>query len=416
MGRALDIALKDLRVWIRDPAAIGILVGMPVVLILILGSALGGVSGGGGAGIKVGVVDLSRGGGAPAGADKPASDELVAALTESERIADLFAIDTLQTERVARARIRDGELVAVLLIPPAFDQDVAYGHATKLVVLKDPGSEMAAGIWQSIVSAMASRFSAASVSVQTVMETAQRGRSAMLAQPGGSAILVGRAVQAVTADDALAGVQVEDVAAAGVVQVTAIDYYGLSMVSMFLMFGAMFGAFSTIKENREQTMDRMLSTPVAREAIVGGKMLSVFLLGMVQFAVLYVFTRFVFGVEWGADPLAVVAVAVAEMLAVTGLATLIASFARSERAAGGIGPLVVQIQALLGGAFFAITVLPEWVQPVRYFSVVGWTMEAWTAVQTRGAHIGDVLLPIAALLGFSALFFAVGVWRTGARR
>jgi len=414
MSRSWHIAVKDLLVWMRDPSALGVLLAMPVVLIFILGSALGGVSDGGGAAIRVGVVDLSRAKTTATGTDRPPSDELVSALVESERIAELFDIEMLGTERAARDLVRGGTLSAALVIPAGFDDDVARGESVDLVVLKDPGSETAAGIWESVVGSFASRFSAASVSVQTVMETVQRGNPAALAAGGGA--LVGRAVEAVTAEDALDGVDVVDDEAQGVTHVTAIDYYGLSMVSMFLMFGAMFGAFSTLKENREQTMSRMLTTPSPRSAIVAGKMLSVFLLGMTQFALLYVFTRFVFGVEWGSNVLATVVVAAAEMLAVTGLATLIASMARSERAAGGIGPLVVQIQALIGGAFFSITVLPEWVQPVRYLSVVGWTMEAWTAIQVRGAGLAEVATPVAALVGISAVLFAVGVWRAGVLR
>lgn len=411
MARAWYIALKDLQVWTRDPTALGILLGMPIVLILILGSALGGAME---SNIKVAVVDLSRGHATSAGSEKPPSDELVSAMLESKRLDDLFDIEQLPSERIARARVRDGSISAALLVPAGFDEAVANGRSVNLVVLKDPGSETAAGIWESVVNAFAAQFSAASVSVQTVVETVQRGNPAALAMGGGA--LVARAVEAVTAEDALDGVTVTDTKASGVVRVTPIDYYGLSMVSMFLMFGAMFGAFSTIKENREQTMNRMLSTPTARTGVVGGKMLSVFLLGMVQFAVLYVFTRFVFGVEWGGDPLATWVVAAAEMLAVTGLATLIASFARTERAAGGIGPMVVQIQALIGGAFFAIAVLPEWVQPVRYFSVIGWAMEGWTAIQTRGAGLADVWQSVVALLMMAGVMFAFGVWRTEARR
>jgi len=413
MSRIWHIALKDLMVWMRDPSALGVLLAMPVVLIFILGSALGGVADGGGA-INVGVVDLSRARTTAAGTDRPPSDELISALVESERIGDLFEIEVLGTEKTARELVRAGTLSAALVIPASFDEDVADGRSVNLVVLKDPGSETGAGIWETVVTSFATRFSAASVSVQTVVETVERGNPAALAAGGGA--LVGRAVEAVTADDALDGVDVIDDQASDVTHVTAIDYYGLSMVSMFLMFGAMFGAFSTIRENREQTMNRMLTTPSPRTAIVAGKMFSVFLLGMTQFALLYVFTRFVFGVQWGGDWLATLVVAAAEMLAVTGLATLIASMARTERAAGGIGPLVVQIQALIGGAFFAIAVLPEWVQPIRYFSVVGWTMEAWTAIQVRGAGLTDVMAPVAALVGIAGVLFMVGVWRTEALR
>jgi ABC-2 type transport system permease protein len=387
---------------------------MPVILILILGSALGAAVDGG-SGIKVGIVDLSRGHATSAASAKPASDELVDALTTSKRLASLFDVAVLSTERIAREQVRAGVISGALIIPASFDQDVASGRDTKLVVLKDPGSEIAAGIWESVVMAMATRFSAASVSVQTVLQSVQRGNPAALAG-GGASVLVGKAVEAVTRDDALAGVSVVDDQASGIVHVTAIDYYGLSMVAMFLMFGAMFGAFSTIREKREQTMNRMLSTPSPRTAIVAGKMLSVFVLGMAQFAVLYVFTRFVFGVEWGAHPIATGVVAAAEVLAVTGLSTLIASVANTERAAGGIGPLVIQVQALIGGAFFSLNALPEWVRPIRYLSVIGWTMDAWTAIQVRGAGLADVLGPVAALLCISAVLFGVGVWRTEAAR
>ena len=59
MLRAFHIALKDLLVWLRDPSALGILLGMPAVLIVILGSALGGLtSGGGSTRIAVGIVNL----------------------------------------------------------------------------------------------------------------------------------------------------------------------------------------------------------------------------------------------------------------------------------------------------------------------------------------------------------------------
>jgi len=181
------------------------------------------------------------------------------------------------------------------------------------------------------------------------------------------------------------------------------------------MFGAMYGAFSTIRERREQTMSRMLASPTPRTAVVGGKMLGVFALGASQFVALYLFTRFVLHVEWGANPVATVLVAFGEVAAVTGLSTLIASLAKSERGVGGIGPLVVQIQALVGGAFFPVTILPSWLQWVRFLSVVGWTIEGWRRVQVEGLGVVAVLEPVAVLMTFALVFYAFGVWRTAAQ-
>lgn len=413
MARSWNIAVKDLIIWMRDPTALGILLAMPALLILILGSAFGGFSGESNAGIRVAIVDLSRGASTAAGADAPPSDVLVRALTTTDRLEGLFEIVELPSERIARALIRDGDLVAALVIPSGFDAAVSAGTATNLVVLKDPGSETSAAIWESVVDSLATQLSAASVSVQTVMQTVSRGNPAAMASGGGA--LVAQAVEAVTADDALDGVEVVD-SEAQTTDLSALDYVGISMVAMFLMFGSMFGAFSTIAEKREQTMNRMLSAPTPRWAVVLGKMLSVFVLGMAQFAVLYVFTRFAFGVWWGESIMATTAVAAAEMFAVTGLATLIAAFAKSERAVGGIGPLVVQVQALIGGAFFPVQALPEWLQPIRYLSVIGWTMEAWLDIQRSGAGLLDVMGPITALVMIALVLFGVGVWRAEAGR
>jgi len=177
----------------------------------------------------------------------------------------------------------------------------------------------------------------------------------------------------------------------------------------------MYGAYSTIRERREQTMARMLASPTPRNVVVAGKMLGVFVLGAAQFLALYLFTRGVLHVQWGTQPLASLAVGCAEIAAVTGLSTLISSLAKSERGVGAIGPLTVQVQALVGGAFFPITILPAWLQWMRYLSVVGWAIEGWRRVQIEGAGVSGVLGPIAALLAFAIVFYAFGVWRAEAR-
>lgn len=408
MRRTFDIAVKDLLVWVRDPSAMGILLGMPAILILILGFALGGLTSGGEARIPVAIVNLDS---RPVALRADSAAELEDRLTGEKRIRALFQMERSRDLAGVQARVANGDLSAALVIPHGFGSALADGRPVKLQVLTDPGSGLSAGIWESIVRSVATRYSAASVIVRTAMEAAKNANSPALASPGGASAIAGYAVSRGSADDALDGVKVTDTVATSVSDLGAIDYYSLSMTAMFLMFGSMFGAFSTIQERREQTMARMLASPTARGSIVGGKMLGVFVMGMAQFAVLYAFTRFVLKVQWGASPAATLTIAAAEMVAVTGLATLISSLARSERAAGGIGPLVVQIQALLGGAFFSVEILPVWMQPVRYLSVVGWTMDGWRAIQTQGAGVAGVLGPTLALFAFGAVFFAFGVWR-----
>ena len=58
MPKFLTVTLKDMRVWTRDVAALGVLLGMPLILILILGSAFGGLAGEPSFDAKVVIVNL----------------------------------------------------------------------------------------------------------------------------------------------------------------------------------------------------------------------------------------------------------------------------------------------------------------------------------------------------------------------
>ena len=413
MRRALDIATKDLRVWARDPSAMGILLGMPALLIVILGAALGGMMSGGGVGVPVAIVNLDS---RPFAVVEDQAAQLESSLTDAKRIKALFKMERTRDLKSVEKRVANGDLSAALVIPKGFSDSLGQG-TVKLEVLVDPGSEIAAGIWESIVRSVAVRYSAVVVVVRTAMEATQRVQSPALSQPGGAAAVVGYAVAEGSRDDVFDSVKVKDtVAGGGGVKVGALDYYSLSMTAMFLMFGAMFGAFSTIAERAQQTMARMLASPTARESIVGGKMLGIFVLGSVQFVVLYLFTKYLLNVWWGASVEATLLVALAEVAAVTGLATLITAVAKTERAVGGIAPLFIQIQAAIGGAFFSIEILPEWLQPIKYLSLVGWAMEGWRAVQIEGAGVQGVMVPVAALLGFAVAFYAFGVWRMRAEQ
>lgn len=409
MGRLIRIALKDITIWLRDPAALGVLLAMPAVLILILGSALGGMGGGSSDfAITVAVVNQDVPVSSASGQKTAVGEEITTGFTENEALKDLFRVDVRDNAEEVRSDVEHGNLAGALIIPATLSKDISDGKPVKLEVLRDPGSELASGILESVVRSLANDLSRISVVAQTTGQLA--GKAGMRPEIVGA--LVGQAVAAATEASQTAPVTVEKLTAKREAkQITPLDYYSVSMTSMFLMFGAMFGSFAFITERREQTMARLLTTPTPRSAFVGGKMLGIFLLGMLQFGVLYAYTNVVMKVNWGGNVLGTTLVAAAEVAATTGLAVLIASIAKTERGAGGIGPLVIQVMALIGGAFFQITILPGWLQPIRYLSVVGWALEGFQKVQMQNAGVGGVLAPVGALMAFAVVFFGIGVWR-----
>ena len=403
MGAWLDIALKDVRVTMRDrSAALHPARVSPLILIFILGSAFGGLAGGMSiSGIPVAIVDLDQG---------SVGAKIADGLTDSEDLRRVADMRLATDERAVRREVERGDLAAALIIPSDFTDRVNSGETAILTVYQDPGNEIAAQVWAGVVRAVAARVSGITVAVTVGTDAA--ARSGRLRDASAASRMAGMAVAIASADDALDLVEVAEEEVEQTRRLSTLDFFGASMTAMFLVFGALYGAVGFVEEREARTLSRMQAAPVATAAIVGGKLVAVVLLGAGQFAVLYAFTRVALRVYWGDDVGALVLLVFAELVATAGLAALLAGVVRSRRGIGGIAAVVIQLMALLGGAMFPVESLPAAVQPVRYLSIIGWTLDGFRTLQS-GAGLAAVSGDIAALLGIGALLFGIGVWRMG---
>lgn len=400
MPKWLVIAGKDVRVLTRSRGALLILLAFPSVLILILGFAFSGRAGKAGrGGIPVAVVNLDRGDVGAQIADRLLGNPELAKFAKMEKRTDGAAV---------RAAIERGDITAALIIPAGFSADIAGGRPTRLDVLQDPGSDIAAAVWTGVVRSVAGEVAGASVAVRVGIATAVQalGPAAIASLPS----LTASAVTLARAEGAGKIVAVRTAETALTMMPTLLDYYAASMTAMFLLFGCVYGAFSFVDERQSRTFARLLASPTSRAAVVGGKLLAVLLLGAGQFAVLYVFTRLTLRANWGNDPTGLVLVVLGELIATVGLTALIASVAGTRRAVGGTAPVVVQVMALLGGAFFPVSIFPVWFKPVQYVSFVGWAMDGFVKLQ-HGASAAMVLPNFGVPAAIGLALFALGVWR-----
>lgn len=395
--RALAIGWKDLRITVRDRGALGILLAMPMVLILILGSAL---SGGGGSlsQVKVAIVNQDAG---------TLGKRVTDGFFTDARLTEVFDAQHMRDPATARALVARGDLAGALVVPRDFTKSVNSGRPVKITVYADPGRAVSSAVFTNVAQAMSSQVSAASVAVRATVHYIS---PAVLAGGGAAVgVAVQKAVRSATSTEALDAVTTDERNAARGREIPTLDYYAAGMSVMFLLFGSMYGAFSLVRERADWTLPRMMTSPASKLDILGGKMLGVFGVGVLQWAALFGFTRLL-GVKWGADPLAVWLVALSTVAAATGLAVLLATAGKSVRAVSGVGPLVIQLMALAGGSMIPIAQFPQWLQPIHYATVNGWAIDAMLAVM-RGEGVAQVLPNVAALLGLAAAFFGIGVAR-----
>lgn len=416
MRPLLTIAAKDALIVMRDKTALLIMLAMPIALIFILGSALGGLSNGtANIDAKVAIVNLYEG---------DTGQLFVDGLTGKEEVAALFDMELADDVGEARAGVENGDLTAALVIPADLTEKIAAGEPVSLEVLQDPGSQVTAGVWTSIVRAAVSSASAQIVAGRTLSELAAQTQGASSGATGttGSTGATGTldtlgatAPTAPTGAEPAAALPLNTITvrATDVVlqkQISTISYYAAGMTGMFLLFGSMFGAFAFIGERREQTLARMLATPASRFDVVGGKALGIFGLVVLQFLVLLAGTRFLFGIDWGTNVAGTIAVGVAEAFTAAGLAMTFSALGKTERAVGGIAPAFIMFFAATGGSMIPAEYLPSWLLPLQAISPVYWSVNAFLDVM-RGAAFSAVLGPVAALIVIGAALFGFGLWR-----
>src|SRR5439155_18970021 len=104
-----------------------------------------------------------------------------------------------------------------------------------------------------------------------------------------------------------------------------------------------------------------------------------------------------------------VSFACALMAATFGL--LIAALGKTPAATRGVTTLAVLMMVMLGGAWVPTFIFPAWLQQATVIVPARWAVDGLDAMTWRGVGLAGALTPIAVLLGFAFLFWAIAMSR-----
>ncbi len=193
------------------------------------------------------------------------------------------------------------------------------------------------------------------------------------------------------------------------------DGFGQSvpgMGTMFVMFTVFGGTFILVRERQNWTLQRLATMPLSRAQILGGLILTMVVLGMIQYVVVFA-VGVIAGLNLGDDPLALILIMLSFTLAVSALTFLMTGFVRTEGQAGSITTLLGLVLAPLGGAWWPLEIVPEFMQTIGHISPVAWAMDGFRELIFFDGNLAVVVPSILILLGYAAVFFVVGVWQFG---
>ncbi len=176
---------------------------------------------------------------------------------------------------------------------------------------------------------------------------------------------------------------------------------------MFIFFIIGYLAATVHDEKVNGTFRRLLSTPVNKATLLGGKMISAFIVGMLQVVIMLAVGRLMFGMGLGNDILALVLLS----MALVASATAIGLAAAASKIGEGVLTAPLIVSALLGGCMFPIDMMPSFLRGLSYFVPHSWALTGYQNLMVRGQGLVDVLPQIGVLLGFALLFFLIAVRR-----
>lgn len=336
----------------------------------------------------------------------------------SELAADLLALltasKTVRPELVAaadaEARFSDNDHAALLRIPAGFGESVLTGAETAVLDLTQaPNSSNAIAAQQAIQAAVGSLGQAAAAAQNSVAVVEGKRPFATPAErevyfAEGLAMAqtaVAEAPQRIAVTQPEAATSGFDGAAhQSVGQLLTWVLIPLLGTSGYLAF-----------ERAQGTLRRLLVTPTHTATYLLGTIASQLGLGLVQMTILVLFGVYVLGVNWGNSVAGLALMLFLFGLAAVAFGVMLGAFTKTESQASSLSIMMGMALALLGGAWIPLEVFPQGMQTAVHILPTTWAMRGLSDIVLRGQGVADVLLEGGVLLGFSLLFFTIGVWR-----
>ena len=410
ISAALRVARKDIKVLLKERGTLLILFVIPLVFVLGFSAA----SAGGGdpqeEAIPLPVVNLDAGSGA--------SQTLLDALDQSGGVRC-----ELYDEARAQAQLDKGKIDRVLTIPANYAADLQAGHPVTLRLVNAPN---ASGTRTEAVYRMVAGVAAdLSLEAQLVASFRQMGDMQAAASPGQlsfpTEIIVEQAQSQFTRSRTEPLLAVEESWPQHLLEEDEDDISPLSVTVpgfavMFIFLTAQTTAMSIYEEKKLGSFRRLLAAPIGKATILAGKMTPNFLVGLAQIVVIFgagLFLLPALGVDpmtLGHDPLALVLLCLVVVLCSTSLGVLIAAIARTEGQISGLSAVVLWVFGFAGILLVGMPVSPT-LDTVSQLIPHYWANAAFVDLFVRGQGLVDIMPSILVLLGFTAAFLAVGLWR-----
>jgi ABC-2 type transport system permease protein len=297
--------------------------------------------------------------------------------------------------------VEDGDLAAVVIIPPGYTNQLLADQQTMLEVIANasqPGGRTAARALETVTGRLLGAVEAAHIGKGANPESSVEEN---LAQ----AISAWEEPALTVSVEKATGKSKELTTSGGFAQASS------GMMVQFSIFGLITSAMVLVLERKSGTLQRLLSTPIRRAEVIAGHVLAMFLLIFVQQLILVFVGQIVFGVEYMRQPLAILLMITVLSLWAASLGLLISAISRKEDQVITLSLIAMFIFAAMGGSWFPLEVAGKTFAAIGHVMPTAWAMDGFQNILMRGLEFQSVLMPAGIVLVYAAAFFGLAIWR-----
>lgn len=164
---------------------------------------------------------------------------------------------------------------------------------------------------------------------------------------------------------------------------------------------------SLATERARGTLMRLTTAPITRAQILLGKALACFIACLTVQALLLLVATLFFKVHVR-QPATMAVALLCSSLGFVGIMMVMSGLSRTEGSASGMGRALVLILAMIGGGTIPLFLLPPFMQTMSSVSPFKWAILAFEGAVWRGFSWSDMLLPCGVLVAFAVVGFAAG--------
>lgn len=367
---------KELLSLKRHPGRLISIIAFPIIMILLFGYGMGGEM----TDLPIVVVSQSHG-------------DLTDLTLDTIKTTDTYkVIEVIDDLEEGKKRVDSGEVKAAIILPSDYDDNSTQQKSVTLYL--DSSDQMASQILDSSTQAIFSRLSNM-VASQTNIENTDANIDPSISHSFNN-----------FKDDI--SLHINRIYG----NIKYIDFLVPAILGMTVMMSCMMGMGATIAGERETgELARLFMTPTSVSTVIGGKIAAKLLIELLRALILICMAVLLFHVSIKGGLLQTFIVLVVGALCFVGFGMMLsARTSTQEDYVQMVMPFSMPMM-FISGVFYPIETMPWILQKLAYIFPLTYLNDAMRGIMLKGQTLGDVWLDLVVLLGFTLLFFIIGVKR-----